>query len=97
LRDQAYLAAGNGKAASAEFQKILDHSGLVWTCWTGGLARLGEARANVLQANAAQGANADAARARAISDYNEFFAHWQDADPGIPILKQAKSEYAKLM
>jgi DNA-binding winged helix-turn-helix (wHTH) protein/tetratricopeptide (TPR) repeat protein len=97
IRGQAYLAAGNGKAASAEFQKILDHSGLVWTCWTGGLARLGEARANVLQANAAQGANADAARARAISDYNEFFAHWQDADPGIPILKQAKSEYAKLM
>jgi hypothetical protein len=50
IRGQAYLAAGQGKEAAAEFQKILDHSGLVWNCWTGALARLGVARANALQA-----------------------------------------------
>ena len=46
VRGQAYLAAGQGSAAAAEFQKILDHSGIVWNCWTGALARLGVARAN---------------------------------------------------
>ncbi len=48
IRGQAYLAAGQGKEAAAEFQKILDHSGMVWNCWTGALARLGVARANAL-------------------------------------------------
>jgi eukaryotic-like serine/threonine-protein kinase len=46
IRGQAYLAAGQGAQAAAEFQKILDHSGIVWNCWTGALARLGLARAN---------------------------------------------------
>jgi hypothetical protein len=47
VRGEAYLAAGQGKEAAAEFQKIIDHSGIVWNCWTGALARLGVARANV--------------------------------------------------
>ena len=50
VRGEAYLAAGQGAAAAAEFQKILDHSGIVWNCWTGALAHLGVARANALQA-----------------------------------------------
>jgi hypothetical protein len=49
MRGEAYLAAGQGSAAAAEFQKILDHSGIVWNCWTGALAHLGVARANALQ------------------------------------------------
>ena len=49
IRGEAYLAAGQGMAA-AEFQKIIDHSGIVWNCWTGALARLGVGRANALQA-----------------------------------------------
>ena len=56
IRGEAYLAAGQGKQAAAEFQKILDHSGIVWNCWTGALARLGVARANALQAKTSQGA-----------------------------------------
>jgi tetratricopeptide (TPR) repeat protein len=96
IRGNAYLAAGRGKDAAVEFQKIIDHSGLVWNCWTGALARLGVARANALQATTSQGAEADAARARALSAYNDFLALWKDADPNIPILKQAKAECAKL-
>jgi serine/threonine protein kinase/Tfp pilus assembly protein PilF len=95
LRGQAYLAAGQGNAA-AEFQKILDHSGIVWNCWTGALAHLGVARANALQARTAQGADADAARVRALAAYKDFLTLWKDADPDIPILKEAKGEYAKL-
>ena len=67
VRGEAYLAAGQGGAAAAEFQKVLDHNGIVWNCWTGSLAHLGVARANALQARTAQGADADAARARARS------------------------------
>ena len=96
IRGNAYLAAGRGKEAAAEFQKILDHSGVVWNCWTGALAHLGVARANALQATTSQGADADAARARAQSAYNDFLTLWKDADSNIPILKQAKAEYAKL-
>ena len=66
IRGEAYLAAGQGSAAAAEFQKILDHSGIVWNCWTGALARLGVARANALQSRTSQGADADAARVRAL-------------------------------
>ena len=50
VRGEGYLAAGQGSAAAAEFQKILDHSGIVWNCWTGALAHLGVARANALEA-----------------------------------------------
>lgn len=96
IRGNAYLAAGRGKEAAAEFQKVLDHSGVVWNCWTGALAHLGVARANALQASTAQGADADSARARARSAYNDFLTLWKDADPNLPILKQAKAEYAKL-
>jgi len=96
VRGEAYLAAGQGKEAAAEFQKILDHSGIVWNCWTGALARLGVARANALQARTSQGADADAARVRALAAYKDFLTVWKDADSDIPILKQAKAEYAKL-
>jgi serine/threonine protein kinase/tetratricopeptide (TPR) repeat protein len=96
VRGEAYLAAGQGNAAAAEFQKILDHSGIVWNCWTGALAHLGVARANALQSRTSQGADADAARVRALAAYKDFLTLWKDADPGIPILKQAKAEYAKL-
>jgi tetratricopeptide (TPR) repeat protein len=96
VRGEAYLAAGQGSAAAAEFQKILDHSGIVWNCWTGALAHLGVARANAMQARTSQGADADAARVRARAAYKDFLTLWKDADPDIPILKEAKTEYAKL-
>jgi len=96
VRGQANLAAGDGAAAAVEFQKILDHSGLVWNCWTGALAHLEIARANALQAKTSQGADADAARSRALGAYHDFLTLWKDADPDIPILKEAKAEYAKL-
>jgi len=96
VRGQAYLVAGQGIAAAAEFQKILDHTGIVWNCWTGALAHLGVARANALQAKTSQGADADAARVRALAAYKGFLTLWKDADPDIPILKEAKAEYAKL-
>jgi tetratricopeptide (TPR) repeat protein/predicted Ser/Thr protein kinase len=96
VRGGTYLAAGQGKAAAAEFQRILDHGGIVWNCWTGSLAHLGLARAYALESKAAMGADADAARARALAAYKDFLALWKDADPAIPILIAAKSEYAKL-
>ncbi|MGA7931208.1 MAG: serine/threonine-protein kinase [Candidatus Sulfotelmatobacter sp.] len=96
VRGEAYLAAGQGTAAAAEFQKIIDHSGIVWNCWTGALAHLGVARANGLQSSTSQGADADAARVRALAAYKDFLTLWKDADPDIPILKEAKAEYAKL-
>jgi eukaryotic-like serine/threonine-protein kinase len=96
VRGEAYLAAEKGDAAAAEFQRILDHNGIVWNCWTGALARLGVARAKALQGRTSEGADADAARVRALAAYKEFLTLWKDADPDIPILKQAKAEYAKL-
>ena len=86
VRGEAYLAAEQGTAAAAEFQKILDHRGAVAECETGALAHLGLARSYALQG--------DAAKARAA--YQDFLRLWKDADPDIPILKQAKAEYAKL-
>ena len=97
VRGEAYLAAGQGSAAAAEFQKILDRSGIVWNCWTGALAHLGVARANALEARTSQGAQADVARVRALAAYKDFLTLWKDADPDIPILKEAKAEYAKLL
>ncbi len=96
LRGEAYLAAGQGTAAAGEFQKIIDHNGLVGNCWTGALAHLGVARANVLQARTSQGSDADAARTRALAAYKDFLTLWKDADADIPILKEAKAEHAKL-
>ena len=86
VRGEAYLAARQGTAAAAEFQKILDHRGVVVNEPIGALARLGLARAFVL--------NGDTEKARAA--YQDFLALWKDADPDIPILTQAKTEYAKL-
>jgi serine/threonine protein kinase/tetratricopeptide (TPR) repeat protein len=96
VRGQAYLASAQGSAAAAEFQKILQHGGIVWNCWTGALAHLGVARANVLESRTSQGADSDAARVRALAAYKDFLTLWRDADPDIPILKQAKAEYFKL-
>jgi tetratricopeptide (TPR) repeat protein len=96
VRGEAYLMTGEGRSAAAEFQKILDHSGIVWNCWTGALAHLGVARANALQARTSQGADADAARVRALAAYKDFVALWKDADSDVPILKEARAEYAKL-
>jgi hypothetical protein len=94
------LAARHGKEAAAEFQKIIDHSGIVWNCWTGALAHLGVARANALQEKAFRGqgqdADADAARTRALAAYKDILTLWKDADADIPILKEAKAKYAKL-
>jgi len=89
-------AVGQGKEAAAEFQKILDHSGIVWNCWTGALAYLGVGRANALQARTSTGADADAARVRALGAYKHFLNLWKDADSEIPILKEAQAEYARL-
>ncbi len=96
LRGEAYLASGQGTAAAAEFQKILDHSGIVWNCWTGALAHLEVARARALQSRTSQGKDAEAARVQALAAYKDFLALWKDADAETPILKQAKAEYAKL-
>jgi serine/threonine protein kinase/Tfp pilus assembly protein PilF len=95
-RGEAYLTLGQGSAAAAEFQKILDHGGIVWNCWTGALAHLGVARAYALEAHTSTGAEADAARVRAQAAYRDFLALWKTADPGIPIYLRAKQEYAKL-
>jgi serine/threonine protein kinase/tetratricopeptide (TPR) repeat protein len=96
IRGEAYLAAGQGGAAAQEFQKIIDHSGMVWNCWTGALAHLGVARANAMQARASGGAEADAARVRARAAYKEFLELWKDADADVPVLKEAKAEYEKV-
>ncbi len=96
IRGEAYMAAGQGTSAAVEFQKILDHSGIVWNCWTGALAHLGVARAAALQSKTSRGADADAARVRALVAYKDFLTIWKDADPDIPILKEAKAEYTKL-
>jgi serine/threonine protein kinase/tetratricopeptide (TPR) repeat protein len=96
VRGEALMATGESAAAAAEFQKILDHGGIVWNCWTGALAHLGVARANVLQWKNSNSADSEAARVRASAAYKDFLMLWKDADPDIPILKQAKAEYAKL-
>ena len=96
IRGQGYLVSGNAKAAATEFQKIIDHNGIVWNCWTGVLAPLGVARANALLARQSQGADADAARVRALAAYKDFLNTWKNADPNIPIYQEAKADYASL-
>jgi hypothetical protein len=76
----------DGSAAAAEFQKFIDHRGLVGNCPWGALARLGLARAYTMQG--------DTVKARAA--YQDFLTLWKDADPDVPILITAKAEYAKL-
>jgi serine/threonine protein kinase len=86
LRGEAYLMLHDGHAAAAEFQKFIDHRGAVVNFQWGVLARLGMARAYAVQG--------DTARARVA--YKDFLTLWKDADPDVPILKDAKAEYAKL-
>jgi hypothetical protein len=87
VRGQAYLALGDGQLAAIEFQKFIDHRGIVANFLWGALARLGLAHAYALQG--------DTAHARAA--YQDFLTLWKDADPDAPVLKQAKAEYAKLL
>jgi tetratricopeptide (TPR) repeat protein len=91
VRGQAYLMLHDGKAAGAEFQKFVDHRGLVANFSWGALARLGLARAYALDA-----AKSPAARDKARAAYRDFLTLWKDADPEVPGLIQAKAEYAKL-
>ena len=86
LRGEAYLMLHDGKAAAAEFQKFIDHRGVVVNFQWGALARLGLARAYAVQGD----------KVRAHAAYQEFLTLWKDADSDIPLLKEAKAEYAKL-
>lgn len=94
-RGRAYLALSDGSAAAAEFQKMLDNP-FPWFRFPQPLAYVGLARARTLQAHSSTGPSAKAAREQALMAYRNFFASWKDADPDIPILRQAKAEYAKL-
>jgi tetratricopeptide (TPR) repeat protein len=96
VRAQAYLASGAGAAAATEFQKILDHRGLVLNNVIGALAHLYLGRARALEARSLQGAAAEDAKAKARAAYQDFLTLWKDVDPDIPLLRQAKAEYAKL-
>jgi eukaryotic-like serine/threonine-protein kinase len=86
LRGESYLMLHNANAAAAEFQKFIDHRGIVMNFPWGALARLGLARACAMQG--------DTTKAKAA--YQDFLTLWKDADPDIPILQQAKAEYANL-
>jgi eukaryotic-like serine/threonine-protein kinase len=86
VRGQAYLLVHNGTAAAAEFQKLLDHRGIVLNFVTGSLAHLQIGRAYAM--------TGDTAKAKVA--YQDFLTLWKDADPDIPILKQANAEYARL-
>jgi len=86
VRGKAYLLARNGTAAAAEFQKLLDHRGIMVNDVTGALAHLQIGRAYAMAGETA----------KAKSAYKDFLTLWKDADPDIPILKEAKAEYAKL-
>jgi eukaryotic-like serine/threonine-protein kinase len=86
MRGEAYLAAGHGREAATEFQKILDHRGIVVSDPIGALAHLQLGRAFALSGDTT----------KAKTAYQDFLTLWRDADPNIPILNQAKAEYAKL-
>jgi predicted Zn-dependent protease len=86
IRGEAYLMLHDGNRAAAEFQKFIDHRGVVMNFPWGALARLGLARAYAMQGDTA----------KAKTAYQDFLTLWKDADPDIPILKEAKAEYAKL-
>jgi outer membrane protein assembly factor BamD (BamD/ComL family) len=85
-RGEAYLAAGDGQNALTQFQKLTSQPGLLVNSPLGAMARLGVARAYSLTHNPA----------RARDGYIDFLQLWKDADPGVPILKEAQAEYAKL-
>jgi hypothetical protein len=86
LRGLAYLAQKNGVAAATEFQKLIDHSGVVQNFLLGSLARLQLARAYAISGE----------KVKAKAAYQNFLALWKDADPDVLVLKQAKAEYARL-
>jgi eukaryotic-like serine/threonine-protein kinase len=86
VRAQAYLQARDGRNAGTEYQRILDHRGVDAASPLYSLARVGLGRAYALQGD----------NAKARTAYQNFFAAWKDADPDVPVLKQAKAEYAKL-
>jgi predicted Zn-dependent protease len=86
VRGQAYLMAHDGTAAAAEFQKIADNRGAVANRTLGVLAHVGLAKAYALSGN----------KEKAVGAYQDFLALWRDADSDVPILEQAKAEYAKL-
>jgi eukaryotic-like serine/threonine-protein kinase len=86
VRGEAYLALRNGSAAAAQFQNIVDHRGVAVNSPVGALAHLGLARANALQGDTP----------KAHAKYQDFLSLWKDADPDVPILKEAKAEYARL-
>lgn len=86
LRGLAYLQLKQGDKAAAEFQKLVDHKAVISPSPMSGLAKLGIARKLAI--------SGDSAKARTA--YQDFFASWKDADPDLPILHQAKAEYAKL-
>ena len=86
VRGQAFLKQGQGQQAAVEFQKILDHPGLVVNFPLGSLARLGVGRARAMGGD----------KVAAKQAYDIFFSLWKDADPNVPILKEAKTEYSKL-
>jgi tetratricopeptide (TPR) repeat protein len=112
VRGEAYLRSGQGDKAAKQFQQVLEHPGLVGNCLVGALARLGLARAFALEAgrggtavpavkNHVSNTGETAvprpdALAKARAAYQDFFTLWKDADPDIPVLKEAKAEYAKL-
>jgi tetratricopeptide (TPR) repeat protein len=87
IRGEAYLKAGQGQHAAAEFRKVLDHPGVVANSINAPLARVQLARAQEMMGDK------EAAR----KSYQDFLTLWKDADPDIPIYKEAKAEYAKLM
>jgi hypothetical protein len=86
IRGLAYLKAKRGAEAAAEFQRIVVHRGIAPTFPEHSLAKLGLGRAFVMTGDTA----------KATAAYQDFFALWKNADPDIPILKEAKTEYAKL-
>ncbi len=86
LRGQAHLLALQGKEAAADFQRMMEHRGIVLNFPLGALARLGLARSYTLQG--------EVEKARAA--YQDFLILWRDADADVPIMKEAKAEYAKL-
>ena len=86
VRREAHLAAHQGAEAATEFQKILDHRGIIVSDTIGAVARLELGRALALAGDKTKAKNA----------YQDFLNLWKDADPDIPILKQAKAEHAKL-
>jgi DNA-binding winged helix-turn-helix (wHTH) protein/tetratricopeptide (TPR) repeat protein len=86
LRGEAYLLAHRGQEAAAEFQKIISHRGVVLNAEIGAVAHVGLARACAIEGD----------KAKAKAAYQDFFTLWKNADPDIPILKQAQAEYARL-